>query len=44
MAAAFREQPFAQTHQFRVVVPNVRICFCTLPSLRTINEQATTVA
>src|SRR6266566_2914208 len=28
----------------RVVVPNVRICFWTFPSRRTINKQATTVA
>jgi len=28
----------------RAVVPNVRICFWTFPSRRTINKQATTVA
>ena len=28
----------------RVVVPNLRVCFWTFPSRRTINKQATTVA
>jgi hypothetical protein len=28
----------------RVVVPKVRICFCTFPSLATCNKHATTVA
>jgi hypothetical protein len=42
-------QPLASNHwrkltNSRVVVPKVRICFCALPSFRTINKQATTVA
>src|SRR5260370_14806842 len=42
-------QPSESTHSrrptsSRVVVPNVRICFWTSPSRRTINKQATTVA
>ena len=42
-------QPWESNHSrmlssSRVVVPKVRSCFCTFPSFRTINKQATTVA